>query len=124
MSDLVGFLEPSALLPWLGRTVLLILLTYTILWLVSLILSRLGSRESGDPVMQAYLGLMVPTGFHFLFWASILVGSLARFQGLGLSSWYGVPYTLPVILDGALVVQLAILMRQRRSQVKSSRGDV
>ncbi len=122
MFGLVRYLEPSSIGLWLARTFLLYLLTYATVWSVALLIARLGSHEKQDPIMQVYVGWIIPTALHLLLWTTVLLQSMDRFYQVGLSRSYCILYLLPIALDTVMIFQFVIVMRHRRGS-KSIEGD-
>jgi hypothetical protein len=114
MTSLLRFLEPAALGPWLGHVFILYVVTYSLLWLAAVLVARVGSLERNDLIMQTYIGWMVPTGLHAVFWATVMLQALVRYQQLGFSPWYTTLYLLPIALDAVVIFQLVLVMRDRR----------
>ena len=99
MYEIKLILEPTEFLPWFGRSVAVILISYVAIWLIALVLWRWQVLSKSDPVLRVELGWLIPLCLHSIVLTALVLYLAIDFKELGISLWHLVVFLVPIVFS-------------------------
>lgn len=98
---------------WIGKFLLLYILSYLVVWFVAFILCRMKIFfPKKEITLKVYFAWLIPLILHAFFFIVFLIFSLLYFKQWELSPWYSLAYFLPVLISGVGIVTFILNIRE------------
>lgn len=119
MDTILEFFEPTnGFSIWLGKFFLLSIISYPVVWLLALILCRVGWIGSNSQ-LRIYFAWMIPLMLHLIFSGVIIIWTAIHFKQNGISLGYSLPYLLLILISGNCAYTLNSKVKEKIKKLEA-----
>lgn len=114
MDTILEFFEPTnGLSIWIGKFILISIISYLVTWLIAFILCQVGWTVSGDNQLGVYFAWMGPFMLHLILSGVVILFTAIHFKQLGISLGYSIPYMLLILISWNCAYTLNSKVKER-----------
>ena len=122
MENLLKYLVPENIGLWVGVFTTLILVSYLMVWVATLILCRLPLPRAASSILRVYLSWSLTLTIHAVGVTAFFVFLGQFYREISVPPWYLVTLIVPIVFDGIIVMlSLSHRINQRYATETSQR---